>query len=120
MSKSEQFFQPLAVAIASGESIRAAAELTGAAESTAYRIARSDGFREEVNRIRGEAVSEATGKLGKACIIAVETILELMKTSADDRVRLRAAVAVIERFEKLAEHHELRERLEELERSNEH
>ncbi len=54
-------------------------------------------------------------KLGKACSEAAEVIIDLANNAEDERVKLRAATAVLERFCKIAEHHELRERIEALE-----
>ena len=101
--------------VASGESIRAAAESVGCANSTAYRIAAREDFKQEVARLRSEFVASATGKLSTACSDAVEVIIDLAKNADDERVKLRAAVAVLDRFVKMSEHNELRERIEALE-----
>lgn len=115
MSKESKYFQPLATQIAQGESVRSAAASIGMGESTAYRLAKTQEFKTRVNELRSEFVTEAVGRLSNACSDAVEVIIDLMKNSEDDRIKLRAATTVLERFEKLADHHELRERLEALE-----
>ncbi len=110
-----KYFDPLAVLVAQGESVRAAAAAVGASESAAYRVAKKPEFKAAVNGLRSEVVTESIGKLGNACVSAVETIIELMNTAEDERIRLRAATSILERFEKLSDHHELRERIEALE-----
>ena len=110
-----KYFDSLARLVASGESIRAAAESVGCANSTAYRIAAREDFKQEVDRLRAEFVARATGRLATACSDAVDVIVDLAKNAEDERVKLRAAVAVLDRFTKLSEHHELRERIEALE-----
>ena len=114
-----KFFEALARMVASGDSIASASESVGCANSTAYRIAATDKFKSEVDRLRGEFVRDATGKLGKACSDAAEVIIELAKTAADESVRLRAATAVLDRFSKMSEQHELRARIEALETKEE-
>ena len=109
------YFEGLARLVASGESTKAAAESVGCASSTAYRIAAKDDFKQEVARLRSEFVASATGKLSTACSDAVEVIIDLAKNADDERVKLRAAVAVLDRFVKMSEHNELRERIEALE-----
>ena len=115
MSTESEYFQPLALQVAQGESVRAAAKSLGMGESTAYRMAKGDEFKCEVNRLRSTFVSEAIGKLSSACSKAVNAIIDLMENAEDDRVKLRAATSILERFEKLSDHHELRERIEALE-----
>ena len=110
-----KYFDHLARLISSGESTKAAAESIGCANSTAYRIAAREDFKQEVARLRSEFVASATGKLSTACSDAVEVIIDLAKNADDERVKLRAAVAVLDRFVKMSEHNELRERIEALE-----
>lgn len=110
-----KYFDPLARLVAAGESVAAACGAVGCANSTGYRIAATSDFKTEVNRLRSEFVREATGKLGRACSDAVDTIIDLMKNTADPRVKLRAAAAVLDRFAKLSDNLELRERIDALE-----
>ena len=114
-----KYFDALARLVASGESIKAAAESVGCANSTAYRMAAKDDFKQEVGRLRSELVASAMGKLSTACSDAVEVIIDLAQNAEDERVKLRAAVAILDRFAKLSEHHELRERIEALESNGE-
>ena len=113
-----KYFDQLAILIASGESVAAASKTIGCSTSTGYKVAAGSGFKIKVDQLRAEFVKAATGKLGKASSDAVDVIIELMKKAPDQRVRLRAATTVLDRFAKLSEHLELRERIEALEASN--
>lgn len=118
-NEKSKFFEGLAVLVAQGQSIASAASQVDCANSTAYRIAKTDDFKAEVNRLRSECVSDAIGMLSNACTQAVEVIIDLMQNAQDERIKLRAATSILERFEKLSDHHELRERIEALEANDE-
>lgn len=114
MAGKSKFFEPLAALVASGESVVKAAESAGCANSTAYRLACLPEFKTRVSAIRSELVRQSIGKLSHASSRAVETMTALLG-SEEDSVRLRAAVAILDRFSKLSEAVDLRERVEALE-----
>jgi hypothetical protein len=114
-SKPSRFFEPLAVAVASGQTIRAAADVAGCATQTAYNISASHEFRQRVSEIRTEAVTAAVGKLSDAASEAVSTLRQLLDASNDPPVRLNAAKAILAAITPMAEFGELRQRLDSIE-----
>lgn len=114
MAAKSKFFESLASMVASGESISSAAESIGAANSTAYRIAKTPEFKNRVNAIRTEFVSDAIGKLSAAASRVVVSMIALLGCD-DHGIRLRAAVGILDRFSKLSESLDLRVRVEALE-----
>ena len=114
-----KYFDGLAVLIAQGHRVASAASHVGCANSTAYRIAKTDDFKQHVNELRSQCVTSAIGLLSNACSEAVQVIIDLMNNAEDERIKLRAATSILERFEKLSDHHELRERIEALEANDE-
>jgi len=110
-----KYFDALVPLVAAGESVAAAADGVGCANSTAYRISSTPEFKAAVVQARAAFVREATGKLARACSKAVEILIEIAEKSKDERVQLRAASVIIDRFSKLSDNVELRERIDALE-----
>lgn len=102
--------------VAAGDSVLKAAESVGCGKSTSYRIAKTEEFQAEVNRLRTELLRDAVGKLAGAASLAVESMVGLLK-SEDENTRLKAANAVLERFGKLSDAIDLRARVEALEQA---
>lgn len=115
MSSSGQFFESLALSVAQGSTVVAAAKLAGCSESHAYRVSRTPQFRQRVFDLRSEITSEALGKLTKAATMAVDTLVELMGVENDPPVRMNSAKAVLANLGPLAELSELRARLDAIE-----
>ena len=113
--KKSKFFDLLVIQVAAGSTVSKACEAVGCSNSNGYKITASKDFKAEVHRIRSEFVSAATGELASACSDAIGVIVDLSKNAEDERVKLRAATTVLDRFAKLSEHYELRERIEALE-----
>jgi hypothetical protein len=114
METKSKFFEALAQLVASGESVSSAASTVGCANSTAYRISADPRFRQRVDELRTESVRQALGCLSAAATAAVATMVSLLECE-DESVRLRAATAILDRFAKLSESVDLRERIEKLE-----
>lgn len=108
----------LAVALASGSSVRQAASQAGVSERTAFRRLNEIAFRKRVDEIRRVALEEAVGKLSAAGSSAVETMLDLLKSEVPVSTRLAAARAVLEFGTKLRETNDFETRLCELEERN--
>lgn len=117
MNKSK-FFEPLAVMVASGHSIKSAATEAGCSDSTAYGISASRDFKQRVSEIRTEITYQAVGTLADAATEAVVTIRELLDPSNEPTVRLSAAKAILAALPAITEFGELRSRVSDLESSH--
>jgi hypothetical protein len=104
----------LAAMVAGGSSIRHAAKTLGITERTAYRYSSCPGFARRVHEIRTEAVILAMGRLAAVAVAAVQA-LEGCLSSDDDGARIRAATVILDRFAKLSDAVDIRERLARLE-----
>jgi hypothetical protein len=85
----------LALALASGKTIREAAADAGVSERTAHRRAADPAFRERVSGLRAGMVSAAAGKLADGMTQAATVLLGLM-ADPDPAIRFKAAAKVIE------------------------
>ena len=112
---SGRFNELLAVAVAAGSTIRAAAESCGCSERQGYRVAASPEFKSRVSAIRSEMTSQAVGELSAAASEAVATIRELLASTNEPSVRLNAAKAILNALGPMSELGELRSRLDALE-----
>lgn len=113
--KKSKFFEPLAAAVASGLTIKAAAKVVKCAEATAYHVSADDDFRRRVSQIRTEAVVGAVGKLSEMAARAVDTLGELLDASNDPQIRLNASKAILATVAPMAEFAELRARIDAIE-----
>ena len=105
----------LALAVASGATVRTAAADIGVSERVAYGISPTDEFKKRVAEIRTEVASVAVGRLTSAATQAVDTLIELLSASNDPKDRLAASKLILSNLGPISEHAELRERLERLE-----
>lgn len=105
----------LLTALASGATIREAAERARLSERTVYRRLQDPAFRGKVKEARGEMVSRALGKLADGAAEAVDTLRGLL-TAGSDAARLGAARCILETGNRLREAVELEARITELER----
>jgi hypothetical protein len=85
----------LAAEIACGKTIQAAAQAVGCAERTARRRWADPEFKAKVAALRAELIDRTTGVLAENLSLATNTLRELL-TDADSRVRLTAAVKLLE------------------------
>jgi HEAT repeat protein len=114
-SDSGRFLELLAMHVASGKTIRAAAEESGCSERQGYRIAATAEFKSRVSEIRSEMTNAAVGELSAAASEAVATIRELLNAENEPSVRLNAAKAILNALGPLSELGELRQRIAALE-----
>src|SRR5262245_4176812 len=96
----------LAVALAGGQTLRAAAAAAGIGERTATRRWADPFFRQRVAELRTDMVNRATGKLADAMTEAVDTLRGLL-AAAFETARLGAARSILELGHKLRESVEL-------------
>ena len=112
-----KFMELLAVAVAGGQTVKAAAESCSCSERQGYRISATPEFKSRVSAIRAEMTSQAVGELSAAASEAVTTIRELLASTNEPSVRLNAAKAILNALGPLSELGELRERLAALEQT---
>ena len=116
-SDSGRFIDSLALSVAGGSTVRAAAALAGCSERQGYRIAATVEFRQRVNELRSEVSSATVGILTAAASTAAATLLELMDSDFEPSIRMNAAKAILANVGAITELGELRARLDALERS---
>jgi hypothetical protein len=105
----------LALAIASGQSLREAAAATGIGERTARRRWQDPVFRQRVIELRAEMVSRASGKMGDAMAEAADVLRKMLKAKKES-VRLAACRAILDfgvRLHEAAENDAIIQALEE-------
>lgn len=117
MSDAGRFFETLAIEIAAGKTIRAAAVAVGCSESHAYRLSSNQAFKAQVAELRTAAVTQAVGRLATIATEAVDVLAALL---ADEKpsVRLNAAKAILGAIQPMSEFSELRERIDRLEQAS--
>jgi hypothetical protein len=118
MTKQSKFLEPLAVAVASGNSIKQAAEIVGCSPQSAYNLSHTELFRFRVSEIRSEITSEAVGIITRGATQAASTLVALLDASNDARDRLASAKAILGVLGPMSEFAELRSRLDRLEQSS--
>jgi len=109
--------EALAVALAAGHTLRAAAGLAGIGERTATRRWADAAFRQRVGELRGELVQRSLGRLADGMAEAADVLRQLLGAETPPAVRLGAARSLLELGVRLRESVELEERVCELERS---
>jgi len=103
----------LAVALATGQSVRDAAAAVGISERTTYRRVADTDFQGLMRQLRGEMVTTAIGKLSSSMANAAEVLGELLKDK-DANFRYKAAVKLLEIGFKADEHARLEAEIAEL------
>lgn len=114
--QNSQFFSQLTIAVASGSTVKDAADEVGCSLDHAYSLSRSAEFRTAVCDIRAAAVERAVGRLAEAGSEAVETLRDAL-TADRPADRINAAKAILGTFLQLSENLELRQRLADLEQA---
>jgi hypothetical protein len=107
--------EPLALAIACGSTLEAAAAKLNVSTSTVQRRLKDPQFQQRLREVRAEMVTRATSMLTAAALEAVKTLLSLQAKESPPTVRLGAARAVLELGARLRESLELSERVAALE-----
>jgi len=117
MTKPSKFFEPLATAVASGHSVKAAATLCNCSSQCAYNLSCTSEFRSRVASIRSEITAQAVGLITSGATQAAATLVELLGKDNESRDRLNAAKAILASLGPISELAELRSRLDKLENS---
>ena len=105
----------LALALASGKTLRDAAAVVGIAERTATRRWADPTFRQRVAELRGEMVGHALGRMADGMGEAADVLRQLLGAESES-VRLGACRAILELGVKLRESVDLEERFAAMER----
>jgi hypothetical protein len=114
--KRSKYLQVLAASVASGQSVRDASEIAGCTESTAYSLSCTDEFRDEVRRLKTEAVERAVSILSHNATKASQALVKLLDSS-DEKIILSAASKLLDRVGPMQELHELRARIDAIEKA---
>jgi hypothetical protein len=109
----------VALLIAAGRSIKAAALETKCGERTVHGWLEDDRYRSLVAELRHRMLDEAVGALAEATNQAVSTLKKLLDDEHPN-VRLRAAMGILDAVVRLREHVELERRITALEAQNGH
>src|SRR5262245_26107293 len=107
----------LLLALASGETVEAAAQKAGISQATAYRRLKDPTFSARLAAARADLVTRATAMLTAAAVEAVKTLLDLQGDGAPPATRLGAARSVLEIGSRLRVENDLVARLEATERA---
>jgi len=106
--KRSRFLEPLAIAVAGGITIKAAAESVGCSLPIAYSLSRSPEFRSLVSTVRTQSIQQAVGTLSIAANKAAAALVALLDDE-DPKVRLGAVARVFAAITPMTELHELRQ-----------
>jgi hypothetical protein len=115
MNKIGKFLEPLALRVASGRTIAAAAEEIGCSTSHGYTLSSSPEFRQRVGELRSAMTDQAVGELAAGAAEAVSTLRALAREGSEPSVRLQAASKLLALLGPISEANEIRRRLSELE-----
>jgi transposase len=108
----------LALLVARGLSVRAAARRLGVAESTGARWAATPDFDATVKRIRAKAIDRTVSILATASSKAALTLVRQLGKGKPDAIQLQAAKAILAEFLHVTEVSDFAQRLEEIERNS--
>jgi hypothetical protein len=104
----------VALLIAAGRTIKAAAAEAGCGERTAHEWLDDAQYRLLVSRFRRRLIDRAVGSLARSTNKAVFRLRKLLD-SENENVRLRAAVSLLDHAVRMREHGELEDRITALE-----
>lgn len=99
--------------LAGGKSYEAVAQLCGCDRATVYRRMKNPAFRRRVRAARRDVLERTLGHVAQAAVSAVVALRNLLK-SPSEKVRLGAAVAVLNAQSRLYESEELAADVEDL------
>jgi hypothetical protein len=108
----------VALLIAAGRSIKAAAAEAGCGERTAHEWLDNPRYRSFIAELRHRMLDEAVGSLAEATNRAASTLRDLLDDE-NRNVRLRAALGIIDAVVRLRDHVEIERRISALEAQNE-
>lgn len=116
INQNEVLVASLVIDVAGGKSIRRWAEENGVPEQTAYSWSREPDFKPAVDARRRELIDACVGQLTVKTERATETLGELMEGSQYPRLRLEAAIAILDRVIDLSQFADFEKRLSALEK----
>jgi len=105
--------EALALAVASGQTLRDAAQAAGIGERTASRRWADPAFRRRVSELRDDMVQRSLGRMADGMTEAADVLRQLLAAESES-VRLGAARSLLELGVKLRESVELEEEIGEL------
>jgi transposase len=105
----------VAILLARGVSVTAAAEKSGVGRRTITRWLAEHEFQGEIQRLRSELMNRATAQVAGTMTRAATRLRKLL-ASTDEQVALRAARAILELGPKLRDAGEIEDRLTKLEK----
>ena len=85
----------LALALAEGENVQAAAEKAGIGRTTAYRRLADPAFRQRIHTLRGGMIGDAVGRMAAGMSEAAGVLRDLLKAESEP-IRLAAARALLD------------------------
>lgn len=109
-------FEAMALAVATGSSVKAAAQEAGCSARQGYRYSSQPEFRTRVSELRAEITSGAVGVLTTGASTAAATLVELLDVSQEPSIRLQACKAILATVAPITELGELRQRLDLIEK----
>ena len=115
MTKRDNDLENLADLVASGSTIRDAAESIGIPVNAAYKITRTDLFRRRVSEIKSERTEAIAAQSLDAAIDAIRELRTLATTAEKDSDRIAACKTILSQVMPFAEHSELRRRIDDIE-----
>ena len=118
-TRKSKYFEPLATAVASGNSIKSSAEHVKCSASQAYRIAEKDEFKARVSEIRTAVTDQIVGQLCDSATKAVTTLTQILENESEkSSARISAAKAVLAQIGPTMDLLELRSRVDALEEAS--
>ena len=104
----------LAVAVARGQSVSAAARSLGLQERNARRISTTVEFKNQVKDIRASVISQSVGALGVVAVKAISVLRHLLEYEDED-IKLKASKELLANMLAVREHADLSARIDALE-----
>lgn len=111
MGDNGKFLELLAVAVAGGQTVRAAAKACSCSARHSYRVSATTEFKTRVSELRSEMTNAAVGSLSAAAAEAVAVFRELLANTNEPSIRLNASKSILNALGPMSELGELRERL---------
>jgi hypothetical protein len=108
--------EALALAIATGRTVKAAAHEIGCSERSAYRYSALPRFRQRVAELRSEITAASVGVLTEGASQAAATLVSLLSEAHEPSIRLQASKAILASLAPVSELGELRSRIDAIEK----
>ncbi len=110
----KSLFRDLALAVATGETIKSWCQKNGVEPSTACGWQRKVEFQRLVEQYRRRAVDRSIGKMAKNLSKAVTKIVRLIEAGQSESVQLSAAKTLIDKLLHVQNHTELKRELQQI------